>query len=305
MDAKIGVGKQNAAQTSAVVKYLNTGEGKCKCTDDTCVEWHAGTLQESIFGALKGAYDWGVETMVGWVGALLAGLVALASLFPENKFAKKAADRFLALASNAGKLHSAADDSLYAYDAVKQALTTTIAPVATLTLKDAHSLITDVKSLLQRRPHMLTHPAFPMESVNNLYDYASARVGKGKGLGAKCWLDLMNDCAMIRRAHKDRFNTETTRPMPVVLCLAGPPGVGKTTVVRMVAKEVNEIFGTVGYDAWQCGLDHQDQNAGRPVVTMEEFGAIDLAKDQAGLQRLADTNPFVTDNDLIQGSGGR
>nr|WCR62081.1 MAG: polyprotein [Caliciviridae sp.] len=177
------------------------------------------------------------------------------------------------------------------------------APVATLTLKDAHSFITDVKSLLQRRPHMLTHPAFPMESVNNLYDYASARVGKGKGLGAKCWLDLMNDCAMIRRAHKDRFNTETTRPMPVVLCLAGPPGVGKTTVVRMVAKEVNEIFGTVGYDAWQCGLDHQDQNAGRPVVTMEEFGAIDLAKDQAGLQRLADTNPFVTDNDLIQNKG--
>nr|AHX24377.1 polyprotein [Atlantic salmon calicivirus] len=303
VDCAIGTGKKNEAQSRALTVYLNEGEGKCDCVDNDCVQWHAGDLQDSIFSALKGAYASSVEVMVGWVGALLAGLVALASLFPENKFAKKAADRFLALASNAGKLHAAADDSLYAYDAVQGALKVTLAPVASMTLKDAHSFMTDVKSLLQRRPHMLTHPAFPMDSINALYDYAAARTGKGKSIGAKCWADIMSDCSIVQRAHKDRFNTATTRPMPVVLCLAGPPGVGKTTVVRQVATEINEIFGTVGYDAWQCGLDHQDQNAGRPVVTMEEFGALDLSRDQAALQRLADTNPFVTDNDVIHNKG--
>nr|AVM87230.1 polyprotein [Guangdong pseudohemiculter dispar calicivirus] len=303
VDGNIGTGTVNQNQTTSLYTYLSTGEGKCKCTEDECVNWHEGTLQDSFFRALKGAYDWGVETMVGWVGAILAGLVALSSLFPENKLAKKIADRFLSLVSNSGKLHSAKDESLYAFESVKNALSSTVAPAATLTLKEAHMYMQDVKSLLQRRPHMLTHPAFPIDSVDALYEYAATKATKGKSIGAKCWADIMCDCANVKRAYKERFLTQTRRPEPVVVCLAGPPGVGKTTVVRLLADEVNRIFGTVGYDAWQCGLDHQDQMNGKPLVTMEEFGMAELSKDQIGLQRMADSNPFVTDNDLIQNKG--
>ncbi|UFQ21768.1 polyprotein [Ameiurus nebulosus calicivirus 1] len=294
-------GKQNAAQTQSLCDYLGHGGRAGTCVAD----FHDGgsTLQESVMNALKGAYKWSVETMVGWVGAMLAGLVAIASLFPENRLAKKAADRFLALASNAGKMHSAADDSLYAYESVKKALETTLAPASTLPLKDAHTFVADIKLMIQKKPHLLVHPGFPISSVNNLYEYAATKAGKGKGIGAKCWADIMTDCCTIQQCHRERYKLHSTRPMPVVVCLAGPPGVGKTTVVRQIADEINEIFGTVGYDAWQCGLDHQDQTAGRPVMTMEEFGMNDLAADQRALQRLADTNPFVTDNDLIHNKG--
>nr|AVM87226.1 polyprotein [Zhejiang gunthers frog calicivirus 1] len=122
------------------------------------------------------------------------------------------------------------------------------------------------------------------------------------GTWARSKWDEMVDFETQYRNVRDQ---NPTRPQPLVVVLAGMPGMGKTTLIAEASKALSDILGTDGYDTWMTGLDHQDHLTGKSILVMEELGLTDIEKDMKVLQRLADTSTYVTDNDLLQNKGRR
>nr|WRV02107.1 polyprotein [Stoat valovirus 1] len=96
--------------------------------------------------------------------------------------------------------------------------------------------------------------------------------------------------------------TYTERKRPYVVFITGPPGCGKTTMARAIAKQVAEAKNSGVYQM-TTDVDHWDSYTNQAVVLWEDYGAIDIAKDAPMLQRMADTAPLTLNCDKIENKG--
>nr|AVM87195.1 polyprotein [Beihai conger calicivirus] len=276
--------------------------------EDASTEFHAnpGTwadVPETIVWMLKFAWSKTSAAFIAMGAAMMTACVTIGTIFPEAKTCKKAMDRMFAFFKGGKAVRDAANDSAIFYDAAKEAIENTLGEAEPPEWKMHVDFVRELSRNIDMHPQLVRHPAFPImklkESVAHLdkcaqkekgakWSYFNARADEGR--------------ALLNRLRKI-LDTRTPRPQPYVVLLAGQPGMGKTTFVNEIAAAVNQIFGTNGYDTFQCGEDHHDNLLGSPVLVMEEFGLHNKEEDLIALQRLADTSVVVLDNDLLENKG--
>nr|AVM87206.1 polyprotein [Wenling callionymus kaianus calicivirus] len=240
------------------------------------------------------------DSVIMVASSVLMGLAAISSLFPASIVSKKLTAKFLALLKTLGTLKSGLTDTTGCFKSV----TDSVAVILGEELNSRWSEYLDWKAkfvqCLELQPDSTHHPSLPYRQLKEMAHELDKRADKEKSAASTWMRQQATDLRSIILRIDAIRSVNSSRPQPYVVCLAGKPGIGKTTFVKEIADAVNGLFNTVGYDTWMCGSDHQDQVAGKPVLVMEEFGLNDLKTDTTQLQRLADTSTFCTDNDRIE-----
>lgn len=279
---------QRAAQ-----RYVENGDG----------QFPARTFWENTKVVAQMIWYWSRDAIVALCAGLMTAFAALGGLFPGTSALKRISDKMLGIFSGMSKLKSSSVSVNEVFSAVRGSFEKSLGDEESEAWIAPLNWIRTMASGLDTTPHVVHHPNFPMEQIERILaklekDGAKDRTPYGS------WLRSEADKVRIVRDKVLEMRRESpARPQPVVLVLAGKPGVGKTTFVKGLVETLSSIFGVKGADSWQCGLDHQDQLTGKPVLVMEEFGLSDLVRDTAALQRLADTSSYVTDCDLIKNKG--
>nr|AVM87214.1 polyprotein [Wenling rattails calicivirus 2] len=266
--------------------------------------YYGKDVGSTILMVLQKAWDMGKEVFITCGAGFMMALTAIGSLFPECKFARKCLDRFMACIKAQKTLST--DEGYVMYQALKDSVTVTVGE-STITY-DAAASLDELKCVLNqvdRSPHLLLTPGFPKKQISMLLKTVTDFCRHVRLADVADWRAVITRAQGMLDRRERALTTQSVRPMPVCLVLAGIPGVGKSYLVKTIAKHVNKFFSIPGdsHDAWQTTLDYQDGLEGRAVMTFEEYGLHNLEADARSLQRVVDEVPFQTNCDLIQNKG--
>nr|AVM87199.1 polyprotein [Beihai yellowfin seabream calicivirus] len=235
--------------------------------------------------------------------AIFGALITVANLIPGKCFLVKWAKKLVAFFKDRDFLAGGRDKTLVITGLFDEIFNIGLYPSEVPGDLDFPSLNTELRSYCTK---MIVDPK---GSLQDLYMWeritnAKARLDQidRRSLKGTAFTEFdisVSLCRSLISQRGDQQSKDPTRAKPVVVMLCGPPGVGKTTFLNQLADKINAGSSMSGYDSWDCNKDNQDNLTGKSILVMEEFGLIDLKKDQKTLMGLADTRQFSPDCDLI------
>ncbi|AQM56929.1 polyprotien [Fathead minnow calicivirus] len=259
-------------------------------------------LVQRVKAILANAWTISRDLVAACSGVLLAFAALCGSLCPGVKPARVMMNKFLDLVKVSKAVQHAKDFNIIDFDSFQQVVNNIFYEASIpAPWSEVHSDVITLRELWRKDQLLMSSDVASCHKVDMVYRTLSAVDHKAVPTNVATILkqDFIDIDHMKQSIARMKQSTGV-RVKPVVLVLAGEPGVGKSTFINRVADEVNKDYGTKGVDAWTCGSDHQDSLEGRPVMLMDEFGLTNLKADVEALQRVSDTSPFHPNMDKIE-----